>query len=216
MEHDTQRQTDALIQRLAGEAGAVRPQHPALLPRLLAATGISLALAVLVVAAAFGIRDDLASHVFSPMYLYKAVAMVCFAIAGLSLVRAAGTPGASLRLAVALAPAVLVLVAGMMLLDDKVTLAGARAVSVPVCLLAIVMASLPALALMLLALRRATPTRPALAGAMAGLLAGSIGALAYTLACVNDGTLFVSVWYSLAILIACALGALAGRSALAW
>jgi len=52
-----------------------------------------------VVAVAFGIRDDLATHASSPMYLRKAVAMTCITVAGLSLVHAAGTPGASMRLA---------------------------------------------------------------------------------------------------------------------
>jgi hypothetical protein len=65
-------------------------------------------------------------------------------------------------------------------------------------------------------LRRATPTRLSYAGGVAGLLAGSIGALAYTLACINDGTVFVSIWYSLAILLTSVIGALLGRRALAW
>lgn len=216
MDRERQVQTDALIQRLAGEAGAAPRRHRALLPRLMAVTGISLALAVLVVAAVFGVRGDLATHISSPMYLYKAVAMASIAIAGLVLVRAAGTPGASMRPVAALVPAALALAAGFVLLDDMVPLAGARAVSVPVCLSAIVMAALPGLALLLRALRGATPTRPALAGGIAGLLAGSIGALAYTLSCVNDGALFVSVWYPLAILATSAIGALVGWRALAW
>ncbi|NZA26233.1 DUF1109 domain-containing protein [Luteimonas sp. SJ-92] len=216
MEHDPRLQTDALIRRLAGDAGAIPRRHRALLPRLLVAAGGSLVLAVLVVAVAFGVRGDLVAHVSSSMYLYKAVAMACVVAAGLALVRAAGTPGASMRLAAALAPAVAVLFAGLVLLDDQVPLAGARPVSVPVCLLAIVLAALPGLALLLLALRRATPTRPTFAGGMAGLLAGSIGALAYTLSCVNDGAVFVSVWYSLAIVASSAIGALVGRRVLAW
>lgn len=216
MEHDHQLQTDALIRRLAGDAGALPRRHRALLPRLLGAAGGSLALAALVVAVAFGVRGDLAAHVSSPMYLYKAVAMACVVVAGLVLVRSAGTPGASTRLAAALAPAVLILFAGIVLLDDQVPVAGASPVSVPVCLLAIVLAATPGLALLLLALRGATPTRPAFAGGMAGLLAGSIGALAYTLSCVNDGAVFVTVWYSLAIVATGAIGALVGRRVLAW
>lgn len=216
MEHEQRMQTDALIRRLADDAGARPRRHRAFLPRLLVAAAGALALAMLVVAAAFGLRGDLAAHVPSAIYLYKAVAMACLVIAGLALVRAAGTPGASMRLAAALAPAVLVLFAGIVLLDDQVPLTGARAVSVPVCLLAIVLAALPGLALLLFALRRATPTRPAFAGGMAGLLAGSIGALAYTLSCVNDGAVFVTVWYSLAIVATAATGALVGRRTLAW
>lgn len=216
MEDEQRLQTDALIRRLADEAGTRLRPHHAFLPRLLVASGGSLALAVVVVAAAFGVRGDLAAHLSSSMYLFKAVAMACVVAAGLVLVRAAGTPGASMRAAASLGPALLVLLAGIVLLDDQVPLGGARAVSVPVCLLAIVLAALPGLALLLFALRRATPTRPTFAGGMAGLLAGSIGALAYTLSCVNDGAVFVSVWYSLAIVATGAIGALVGRRALAW
>ncbi|TYT26588.1 DUF1109 family protein [Luteimonas viscosa] len=216
MAHEPPQRTDALIRRLADEAGARPRPHRAFLPRLLVAAGGAVVLAVLVVAAAFGIRGDLAAHVASSMYLYKAVAMACVVVAGLVLVRAAGTPGASMRLAAAFAPALLVLFAGIVLLDDQVPLTGARAVSVPICLLAIVLAALPGLALLLRSLRRATPTRPAFAGGMAGLLAGAIGALAYTLSCVNDGAVFVSVWYSLAIVATGAIGALVGRRVLAW
>ena len=199
MEDEQRLQTDALIRRLADEAGTRLRPHHAFLPRLLVASGGSLALAVVVVAAAFGVRGDLAAHLSSSMYLFKAVAMACVVAAGLVLVRAAGTPGASMRAAASLGPALLVLLTGIVLLDDQVP---------PVCLLAIVLAALTGLALLLFALRRATPPRPTFAGGMAGLLAGSIGALAYTLSCVNDGAVFVSVWYSLAIVATCAIGTL--------
>lgn len=52
--------------------------------------------------------------------------------------------------------------------------------------------------------------------AEAGLLAGSIGALAYTVACVNDGAAFVAIWYSASVVAAGCLGALAGPRWLAW
>lgn len=208
--------TDALIERLAGEGAGMARAHRAFLPRLLAVAGLALLLAVLIVAMVFGLRADLAAHAASAFLQFKIIAMVSVVVAGLALVRVAGTPGARLSPALALVPGMAVLLAGIVLLDDQVSLSGVREVSVPVCLSAIVLAALPGLALLLLALRRATPTRPVFAGAMAGLLAGANGALAYALSCVNDGAAFVSVWYSLAILAVCAVGALVGRRALAW
>jgi len=95
-------------------------------------------------------------------------------------------------------------------------LLGAHTLSVPTCVGAIILASLPALAVMLAAMRLGIPTRPGWAGGMAGILAGSLGALAYTLACINDGAAFVALWYSLAIAIMAAIGATAGRRVLAW
>jgi hypothetical protein len=66
------------------------------------------------------------------------------------------------------------------------------------------------------ALRTGASTRPTIAGATAGLLAGALGAAAYALACKNDGGLFVAIWYSASILIVAGLGAVFGRRALAW
>ena len=69
---------------------------------------------------------------------------------------------------------------------------------------------------MLGAMRRGIPTRPAFAGAAAGLLAGALGGAAYAIVCKNDGALFVAVWYTTAIIVVAGLGALIGRKALAW
>ncbi|PSD28791.1 hypothetical protein C7E18_00315 [Stenotrophomonas maltophilia] len=55
-----------------------------------------------------------------------------------------------------------------------------------------------------------------MAGALCGLLAGALGALGYTVACVNDGAGFVTAWYSLAVLLIAALGSALGRRFLRW
>jgi hypothetical protein len=72
------------------------------------------------------------------------------------------------------------------------------------------------MAITLFVLKMGVPTRPAVAGAAAGVLAGTLGAAAYSVVCKNDGGLFVAVWYSVAILIVAGLGAIVGRRALAW
>jgi hypothetical protein len=46
--------------------------------------------------------------------------------------------------------------------------------------------------------------------------AGALGATAYTIACVNDGRMFVAIWYPVAILIVASVGAAIGRRVLAW
>lgn len=63
---------------------------------------------------------------------------------------------------------------------------------------------------------RMAPTRPALAGAAAGLLAGSVGALGYTFHCTELAAPFLSVWYVLGMAIPVALGALLGSRVLRW
>jgi hypothetical protein len=81
--------------------------------------------------------------------------------------------------------------------------------------LVILMAAVP-LAGFLLFLRSAATTRPAWAGALAGLAAAAIGASLYALGCTNDSPLFVLTWYSLAASILMATGAGIGRIMLRW
>jgi hypothetical protein len=76
--------------------------------------------------------------------------------------------------------------------------------------------SLAPLALMLWALRRGAPSHPVRTGAIAGLVAGGIGAAFYAAHCFDDSPLFVAVWYTLAIGFVAGLGALLGSRFLRW
>ena len=84
------------------------------------------------------------------------------------------------------------------------------------CTLFIPLFSLAPLALMLWALRRGAPSNPVRAGAVAGLVAGGIGAAFYAAHCFDDSPLFVAVWYTLAIAAVSGLGALLGSRVLRW
>jgi hypothetical protein len=85
-----------------------------------------------------------------------------------------------------------------------------------VCLTYIPLIGLGPLAILLLALRHGAPTRPGLAGAVAGLLAGGIAATFYAAQCNNDSPLFVAVWYTLAISSLAVLGAVSARRFVRW
>lgn len=74
----------------------------------------------------------------------------------------------------------------------------------------------PALLALLWALRGAAPTRPAWAGAVAGLLAGALAVLVYALHCPEMAAPFVAVWYVVGMAIPTALGALLGPRLLRW
>ena len=84
------------------------------------------------------------------------------------------------------------------------------------CLALIPLIGLAPLAAFLLTLRYAAPTRPGVAGAAAGLLAGALSATFYAAHCTDDSPLFVAVWYSLAIAILAALGAIAAPRLARW
>ena len=78
------------------------------------------------------------------------------------------------------------------------------------CLSVIPLLALPILAAALLALRQGAPSRPALAGAVAGLLSAGLAATLYAAHCIDDSPLFVATWYTLATALVAAIGALAG------
>lgn len=64
--------------------------------------------------------------------------------------------------------------------------------------------------------QRLAPTRLALSGFGAGLLAGAASASVYAFACVENSAAFVATWYSLGILGSGVLGAAIGPSLLRW
>jgi hypothetical protein len=76
--------------------------------------------------------------------------------------------------------------------------------------------SLPAWLLAIWALRGLAPTRARLAGFAAGLVSGAVGALGYALFCPETSAAFVSIWYSLGMLVPAAVGALLGPCLLRW
>ena len=83
-----------------------------------------------------------------------------------------------------------------------------------VCMTAIPLMSLPLLAGALIGLRHGAPTRPALEGAIAGLISAGLAATLYAAHCTDDSPLFVATWYSIATALVVAVGALAGARVL--
>jgi hypothetical protein len=70
--------------------------------------------------------------------------------------------------------------------------------------------ALPLLAAALVGLRHGAPTRPAVTGAIAGLLSTGLAATLYASHCTDDSPLFVATWYTIAAALVTAIGALAG------
>jgi hypothetical protein len=213
--------TEDLIRSLSEEAGRT-PLAQGVFERLSfrLALPVSILIAVLsaffVVTFAVGPRPELIAMAFTWTFQFKVFAMLFLAGGAGFLVRNATLPGRSTAPARALLPATLFLLIGLAFDPSGFPLTGAKALSIPTCMGAIVLASLPALLILFAGMRRGAPTRPVRAGALAGLLAGSFGGLAYTIACINDGAAFVALWYTLAIAIVSAIGAALGRRLLSW
>ncbi|EKS34537.1 MAG: DUF1109 domain-containing protein [Bradyrhizobium sp.] len=84
------------------------------------------------------------------------------------------------------------------------------------CLLSIPLIAIVPFVAVIWAVRRAAPTDLAGAGAFAGLVAGSISAMAYALHCTDDSLPFVAVWYGGTIALCTLAGALSGPRLLKW
>ena len=88
--------------------------------------------------------------------------------------------------------------------------------SIPQCLTYITLMSLPILGVTLYVLRSGASPRPALTGAIGGLLSAGAATTVYAVHCTEDSPLFYGLWYVLAMLAISALGALAGGRVLRW
>jgi hypothetical protein len=88
--------------------------------------------------------------------------------------------------------------------------------SLGLCLVLIPLLSLPPLVTGILALRHGAPSHPAIAGAWVGLGSGGIAAATYALHCTEDSPLFFLLWYTVGIVLAAGIGALAGNRWARW
>lgn len=210
-------ETDLVIKRLAHQAGKnpdERRMEFGIL--MLISTLLALALSIIVILVWFGSGLDLGRILRSAPFLYKAGSMIVLAAGAFAFVRHLSIPGTSALSAFALLPGLGVLMLGAGLDPSGYPLLGRTAVSAPSCVISIVTASLPALGLLMFAVRRGVVTRPVLAGTGTGILAGALGGAAYAVACKNDGAAFVLVWYGLAILVVGGIGAGIGSKCLRW
>jgi len=98
----------------------------------------------------------------------------------------------------------------------KGMLLGARIVSSAHCVLCVPFFAAIPLAALFWALRKGAPTRLKLCGAIAGIVAGGIGAAAYALSCTSDTIPFIAFWYGAAIVLCGVIGAQLGPRLLRW
>jgi hypothetical protein len=210
--------TDALVDLLVSDLEPSRLRFRSRLRLELVCGGV---MAALILLAAVHLRSDLGAQLASPRLWFKFAATLTLSLASLGLVWRLATPGAEVKpwlRALFLAPLVLVL---GMLAEAVATPASswpARLVghNAPFCVALIPLLSAAPLACLLHALRRGAPADPGLAGAVAGLLAGGVGATLYALHCTDDSPFFVAAWYSLAIAIVTLIGYETGRRWLRW
>jgi hypothetical protein len=178
-------------------------------------------IAAVVFAEMLGVREDVGEAMQTIRFPFKFVVTIALAIAGLTLVSSLERPGADVHAAARLLilPALLIGIAVLLELvvvpssDWAPLMIGTNAF---VCLTTIPTIAIAPLVAVLIAMRHAAPTDPMRAGAAAGLAAAAVAATLYGSHCTDDSPLFVVIWYSLAIALVVAAGALIGSRLLRW
>ena len=209
-------ETDQLIRSFAADsAHRARPVGFVLALALLAAVPVSAAIFF----AGVGVRPDVMTAMRNPFFDLKFVVTLALAISAFTVSLHLSRPEASLQgwALLLLVPAGLLIagIASEMTMPQRLPmmtrLVGSNS---RVCMTAIPLISLPLLAAALIGLRHGAPARPALAGAIAGLLSAGLAATLYAAHCTDDSPLFVATWYTIATALVAAIGALAGSRVL--
>jgi len=208
--------TDQLIRTLAADnAYRARPVGFVLALLLLAAAPVSL----LMFFAELGVRPDVMTAVHNPFFDLKFAVTLALAAAAITVALHLSRPEASLRSFVWLfmVPAGLLIagISGEMMMPQRLPMMTRMVGSnSKVCMTAVPMMSLPLLAASLIGLRHGATTRPALEGALAGLLSAGLAATIYASHCTDDSPLFVAAWYTLSAALVTVIGALVGSKVL--
>jgi hypothetical protein len=212
----TTMETDQLIRTLAADnAHRARPVGLMLTLALLAAAPLSVAMFF----AGLGIRPDVMTAMHNPFFDMKFVVTLALAISAIAVSLHLSRPEASLKgwgwLLLIPAGILAFEIGGEMMMPQRLPmmtrLVGSNS---RVCMTAIPLLSLPLLAAALIGLRRGAPTRPAVAGAIAGMLSAGLAATLYASHCTDDSPLFVATWYTIATALMASIGALAGSRVL--
>lgn len=211
--------TDDLVRLLA--TGEVETRAGAVRRRYALATVAAVASAGLLMFVALGLRPDLSQAVALPMFWVKLAFGAALASLALPLNLRLSRPGARLGWpAFALAVPVLLIwlaaIVELMRAEPAARPALVLGETWAACPFTVALLSIPGFAAALWAMKGLAPTRPRLAGAAAGLLAGAIAATAYALHCPELEAPFLAVWYVLGMLIPTLAGAMLGPRLLRW
>jgi hypothetical protein len=208
--------TDQLIRTLAADnPHRARPVGFALMLALLAAAPVSL----LIFFTEFGVRPDIMVAMRNPFFDLKFAVTLALAISAIAVSLHLSRPEVSLRgfgwLLLAPVGILAAAIGGEMMMPQRLPMM-TRLVGKNswVCMTVIPLLSLPLLAGALLGLRHGAPARPAVAGAIAGLMSAGLAATLYASHCTDDSPLFVAAWYTIATALVTAIGALAGAKLL--
>lgn len=211
--------TDTLVALLATDIAPVRGDTVKryLTGSLLLAYACAAAIALF----GYGLRPDIATMLVTPLYWLKLALPLSLAAGAYAMLERLVRPGRPVGRTWSgiVLPVFAVWLAAMVVLweapsDLRTSLLMGK--TWHTCAFNIALLSAPSLFAVLFAVRQLAPTRRSLAGAVAGLLAGSLGTLAYCLHCPEMGVPFWATWYLLGMAIPTLTGAFLGKHVLRW
>ena len=212
--------THDLVSRLARDLAPV--QGDAIGKRLNRALLLGLAGGTLLLVVVFGVNSSMPEQILSSRFWIRLAFPLLVIAAALQLVQRLARPGASVKFAwlITLTPIVTMILGALGFI--LATPPEFRLNLVPsgtmwsTTIANTVLLSLPPLIAMVQAMRQLAPTRLALSGAGAGLLAGAQGVLIYALYCPSMPVPYWGILHVLAIFMTTAIGAALGPGYLRW
>jgi hypothetical protein len=211
--------TDRLVAMLSRDAEpVVRGASARRFAAALLAGGVA---AVVLMLALLGLRPDLGEAVGDAMFWVKLGVPALLLASGLAACTRLGRPGTRVGSAalVLLLPIAAIWLLAMLALASAPPSARVALVlgdSSTACVVNIAILAAPTFVAAFWAMKGLAPTRPALAGAFSGLLAGAAGALVYAWHCPEMAAPFIATWYLLGIAGPAVVGALLGPVLLRW
>ena len=211
--------TNDLIAMLAAEASATPTVSP--LRRCAQAIAAGMAVSLVLVLTLWGLNPELNALARTQAFWVKVVWLVLTCLFAAPVVMHLSRPGIAAGrgvwgIAAALLGMVMLALAQVATVDADTGMQLMLGESWQICSASIAALSVPLLAALLWMLRGMAPTRPALAGASAGLMAGALASLVYSLHCTETAYAFVAVWYVAGIAVMTGVGALLGLRLLRW
>nr|WP_064247421.1 NrsF family protein [Rhizobium leguminosarum]OAP94655.1 hypothetical protein A4U53_20695 [Rhizobium leguminosarum] len=213
------RETEDVIDSLVRDLKPV-PRH-ALERRFALAILPALAVSLLLMLIVVGLRTDMAQALMLPVFWIKSAYNALLAIAAFAAVYRLSRPDGSEGRFFGIAAAIILALAVMAIIQLALSPAasypmlvlGSSALHCPLLILAFAM---PILIANTWVLRGGAPSNLGITGFIAGIAAGASGAWVYSWFCTENGLPFVTLWYSLGILLTGAIGALFGPRLLRW
>ena len=211
--------TNDLIAMLAADASPIPTASP--LRRCAQAIAAGMTASLVLVLPLWGLNPELSELTHTQVFWVKVLWLVLTCTFAAPVVMQLSRPGMAAGrgvwgIAAALLGMTVLALAQVATVDADTGMQLMLGESWQMCSASIAALSVPLLAALLWMLRGMAPTRPALAGASAGLMAGAIAGLVYSLHCTETAYAFVAVWYVAGIAVMAGVGALLGSRLLRW